>query len=246
MLSILHKANSRGHADHGWLNSYHTFSFANYYDPDRINFGMLRVLNDDTVAGGRGFAHHPHEDMEIISIPLKGDLEHRDSMGNVAVIKEGDVQVMSAGTGINHSEKNHNLDKTVEFLQIWLLPNKRSVKPRYDQISLDPSKLNNNLLQILSPDQEDEGVWVHQDAWFHMGHLSKGFQSTYTLKNSANGVYAFVIEGQVNLAELKLDRRDGMGIWEIDHVEIEAITDSTLLLIEVPMRMEEAVERVHT
>ena len=174
MKTVLHKANTRGHADHGWLDTHHTFSFANYYNPQRMNFGVLRVLNDDVVSAGRGFGTHPHDNMEIISIPLEGDLEHKDSMGNVAVIKEGDVQVMSAGTGIFHSEYNKNKDKAVKFLQIWMFPNKRNVTPRYDQITLKEADNRNKLQQILSPSADDEGVWVHQNAWFHLGKLDKG------------------------------------------------------------------------
>lgn len=179
---VLHKANTRGVADHGWLNSHHSFSFANYYNPDRMHFGALRVLNDDVVAAGMGFGTHPHDNMEIISIPLEGDLEHKDSMGNVAVIKNGDIQVMSAGTGIQHSEYNKNSDRLTKFLQIWLFPNKKNVTPRYDQISLKKEDRKNKLQQILSPNEHDEGVWIHQDAWFHIGHFDKDTGSDYQLK----------------------------------------------------------------
>ena len=168
---IIHKADSRGEANHGWLHSFHSFSFAGYYNPEKIHFGALRVLNDDTVAGGMGFGTHPHDNMEIISIPLEGDLEHKDSMGNVAVIKKGDIQVMSAGTGIQHSEKNKNSNQAVKFLQIWVFPNKKNVTPRYDQISLNLNDRHNKLQQILSPNANDEGVWIHQDAWFHLGNF---------------------------------------------------------------------------
>lgn len=185
--SILHKANTRGYADHGWLKSRHTFSFANYHNPERMHFGVLRVLNDDIVDAGRGFGTHPHDNMEIISIPLEGDLEHKDSMGNTTVIKNGDVQVMSAGTGVFHSEFNKNQDKLVKFLQIWVYPNKRNVTPRYGQISLDIAARKNKFQQILSPDPNDEGVWIHQDAWFHMGNFDQGISSSYTLKKKGNG-----------------------------------------------------------
>ncbi|MEM9325887.1 MAG: pirin family protein, partial [Bacteroidota bacterium] len=179
---VLHRASSRGHANHGWLDTHHSFSFANYYNPERMNFGVLRVLNDDRVAGGRGFRTHPHDNMEIISIPLEGDLQHKDSMGNVAVIKEGDVQVMSAGTGIRHSEFNKNGDKEVKFLQIWLFPRAKNVAPRYDQISMDRVAQSNDFYQILSPNPNDEGVWIHQDAWFHMGDIQQGKSASYQLK----------------------------------------------------------------
>ena len=236
--TVLHKADSRGHANHGWLDSHHTFSFANYYNPERMHFGVLRVLNDDIVAPGRGFGTHPHDNMEIISIPLSGDLEHKDSMGNTTVIKQGDIQVMSAGTGIQHSEFNKNKDKDVRFLQIWLFPNKRSVTPRYDQISLDTTRLKNNLLQVLSPNAADDGVWIHQDAWFHLGYLDKDFKTTYTLKNKEkNGVYAFVIDGDVTIDGQALNKRDGLGIWNVEKLDITADSDAQLLLMEVPMTL---------
>ena len=236
--TVLHKADSRGHANHGWLDSHHTFSFANYYNPERMHFGVLRVLNDDIVASGRGFGTHPHDNMEIISIPLSGDLEHKDSMGNTTVIKQGDIQVMSAGTGIQHSEFNKNKDQDVRFLQIWLFPNKRSVTPRYDQISLDTEKMKNNLLQVLSPNADDEGVWIHQDAWFHIGQMDKGFKTEYTLKNKdKNGVYAFVIDGAVSIDGQALGRRDGLGIWNTAKLDIVADADARLLLMEVPMAL---------
>lgn len=237
MKSVLHKANTRGHVNHGWLDSNHTFSFANYYNPQRMNFGVLRVLNDDRVMAGRGFGTHPHDNMEIISIPLDGDLEHKDSMGNVAVIKKGDVQVMSAGTGIFHSEYNKNSDKEVKFLQIWLFPNKRDVNPRYDQISLNNEETNDRLVQILSPNQEDEGVWIHQNAWFHMGNLSKGKSVEYKIKDSRNGVYAFIIDGDVSIEGQELNRRDGYGVWDTDKINIDAISNARVLLMEVPMTM---------
>ncbi len=236
MKKILHKANTRGHADHGWLNSYHTFSFAGYYDPERVHFGALRVLNDDTVAGGMGFGTHPHDNMEIISIPTSGDLEHRDSMGNTQVIRSGDVQVMSAGTGIQHSEKNKNGDREVRFFQIWVFPNKKNVTPRYDQKNFTPEDKHNKLLTVVSPlGTDDGGVQIHQDAWFHLGKLDKGFTATYTLKNKENGVYAFVIEGDITINGEPLNRRDGMGITDIDKLEISADSDAELLLMEVPV-----------
>lgn len=178
--SILHKADTRGDANYGWLHSKHTFSFANYHNPERMHFGVLRVLNDDTVSGGMGFGTHPHENMEIISIPLEGDLEHKDSMGNTTVIRNGDIQVMSAGTGIYHSEYNKNKEQQVKFLQIWVLPNQRNVEPRYDQITLNPEDRKNKLQQILSPNPDDEGVWIYQNAWFHLGNFDKGFTTGYT------------------------------------------------------------------
>ncbi len=235
MKTVLHKAETRGHANHGWLNSYHSFSFAGYYEPSRIHFGALRVLNDDTVAAGMGFGTHPHDNMEIISIPLSGDLKHKDSMGNETVIKQGDIQVMSAGTGIAHSEMNANKDKEVKFLQIWVFPNKKNVQPRYGQITLDVSKMNNNLLQVVSPNENDEGVWIHQDAWFSLGNLDKDFSTEYKLKNSSNGVYAFVLEGSVTINGEVLNRRDGLEITETEALQITSTADAKLLLMEVPM-----------
>ena len=236
--TVLHKANSRGHADHGWLNSHHTFSFANYYDPERMHFGVLRVLNDDRVAPGKGFGTHPHENMEIISIPLEGDLEHKDSMGNVAVIRKGDIQVMSAGTGITHSEFNRNPDKEVRFLQIWVFPSRRGVTPRYDQITLDASERHNQLQQILSPDPNDAGVWIHLNAWFHLGTFDKSFQTSYAMKDKHNGVYAFVLKGDVTVQGTALNQRDGLGLWDTDAVSVMADSPGAeLLLMEVPMQV---------
>ena len=234
--TILHKAGTRGNANHGWLQSYHTFSFAGYYNPERMNFGVLRVLNDDTVAAGMGFGRHPHENMEIISIPLEGDLEHKDSMGNVAVIRSGDIQVMSAGTGIFHSEHNKNRDKEVKFLQIWIFPNQKNVKPRYDQITLDPEKRKNRFQQILSPDSEDEGVWIHQNAWFHLGSFEQEKEAEYEMKSKENGLYVFVIRGTVTVNNQQLESRDGFGIQETDKVSFHTESDAEILLMEVPMK----------
>lgn len=234
--TVLHKANTRGAANHGWLKSFHTFSFAGYYNPERIQFGALRVLNDDTVSGGMGFGEHPHDNMEIISIPLEGDLEHKDSMGNTAVIRKGDIQVMSAGTGIFHSEFNKNKGEQVKFLQIWVFPNKRNVTPRYDQITLNEADRKNKLQQILSPNKEDEGVWIHQDAWFHMGNFDKGVSADYAIKKPGNGVYVFVLKGQFRVNGTVLDQRDGLGLSDIEHFNIQALTDDAeILLMEVPM-----------
>ncbi|MFC2187783.1 pirin family protein [Fulvivirgaceae bacterium LMO-SS25] len=236
--TILHKANSRGHANHGWLNSYHSFSFAHYYDPDRMNFGVLRVLNDDTVAPGMGFGTHPHNNMEIISIPLEGDLQHKDSMGNVQVIKQGDIQVLSAGTGIQHSEMNKNKDQEVKFLQIWLFPNRKNVQPRYDQLTLDQTKMKNEFLQILSPNADDDGVWIHQNAWFHLAELDKGIEKDYTFKLHENGLYIFVLEGSVEVEGQQLNKRDGYGIWDTDKVKFTSLSDDAkVLLMEVPMEI---------
>jgi redox-sensitive bicupin YhaK (pirin superfamily) len=236
MKTILHKAASRGHANHGWLDSWHTFSFAGYYNPERIHFGTLRVLNDDTVDGGMGFGTHPHDNMEIISIPTSGELEHKDSMGNGQIIREGDVQVMSAGTGIHHSEKNKNSDKPVKFFQIWIFPNKKNVTPRYDQQNFSEADKHNKFLTVVSPlGNKDGGVQIHQDAWFSLGKLDKDFATTYQLKNKENGIYAFVIEGDVTINGEKMNRRDGLGITGIDKLDIKADNNAEILLMEVPM-----------
>ena len=235
MKTVLHKANTRGHANHGWLDSHHTFSFAQYYDPARVHFGMLRVLNDDQVQGGRGFGEHPHDNMEIISIPLSGDLEHKDSMGNTTVIRENDVQIMSAGKGIFHSEYNKNSDRNVNFLQIWVFPKVRNIEPRYEQKAFDPANRTDLLQEIVTPEENSEGVRINQDAWFHLGKLSKGFETTYALKKENNGVYVFVIDGDVLVNDQPLNKRDGLGVWETDHLSITANSEANILLMEVPM-----------
>ncbi|PWN64018.1 pirin family protein [Chryseobacterium viscerum] len=236
--SVIHRADSRGKADHGWLLSQHTFSFANYYNPERMHFGVLRVLNDDKVESGRGFGTHPHDNMEIISIPLEGDLEHKDNMGNTAVIRSGDIQVMSAGTGIMHSEFNKNSDKLVKFLQIWIYPKKRNVTPRYDQITLDKTKGHNQFQQILSPNADDEGVWIHQDAWFHLGTFDQNTETLYLVRKKGNGIYAFILKGSAEIGGETIEERDGFGVWDIQEITIKALKEGTeILLMEVPMTL---------
>ena len=235
MNTVLHKANTRGSADHGWLKVNHTFSFANYHNPERMHFGVLRVLNDDSFAGGKGFSTHPHDNMEIITIPLQGDLEHKDNMGNGTVIKSGDVQVMSAGTGITHSEFNASQEFEVKVLQIWLFPNKKNVTPRYDQQAIRDLEVQNEFYQILSPNEEDQGVWIHQNSWFSMGEFSEQKSTEYTLNSENNGVYAFIIEGEATIEGQKLEKRDGFGIWDTSAISITAEKDSRILLMEVPM-----------
>lgn len=235
MKTVLHKANTRGHADHGWLNAWHSFSFASYYDPARIHFGALRVLNDDTVAGGMGFGTHPHDNMEIITIPMSGQLEHKDSMGNTGTISKGEVQVMSAGTGIQHSEYNHNTNEPVKLFQIWVFPDKKNVKPRYDQRAFDFDSLKNSFMTIVSPMGNDAGLNIHQNAWFSIGKLGKAAGYTYELKDKNNGVYAFIISGDATINGEKLNKRDGLGISETDKLEITADSDAEILLMEVPL-----------
>lgn len=235
MNTVFHPAESRGHADHGWLDTHHSFSFASWHNPERMHFGALRVLNDDAVTGGAGFGTHPHDNMEIISIPLSGDLEHQDSMGNKTVIKEGDVQIMSAGTGVMHSEKNRNVDEDVRFLQIWVFPNERDLTPTYDQITMDLAKQRDNLQCVVSPDGK-EGVRIHQNAWFHVGQLSSGWKNSYELHGAGQGVYAMLLEGEASVAGQKLGRRDAVGVWNTESFDIKVAEDARLLLIEVPMQ----------
>lgn len=237
MKTILHKADTRGNANHGWLNSYHSFSFANYHNPERMNFGVLRVLNDDQVAAGRGFGTHPHNNMEIISIPLEGDLQHMDDMGNSTVIKEGDIQVMSAGTGVSHSEYNKNKNDLVKFLQIWIIPNKKDVTPRYGQVSIKNIEKHNTLYQVLSPNADDDGVWIHQDAWFNLGNYEARKSDTYTVKKEGNGIYIFVLEGEIIVNNQILNKRDGYGIWETDTFNLITSTEAKILVMEVPMSL---------
>lgn len=235
MKTILHKANERGHANHGWLNAYHSFSFASWYNPEKIQFGMLRVLNDDTIAAGMGFGTHPHDNMEIITIPLEGDLAHKDSMGNGTIIKSGDIQVMSAGTGIQHSEFNPNHDQHTKLFQIWLFPKYRNVEPRYQQITLDQSLQKNDFAQILSPNPDDAGVWIHQDAWFYLSDFDADFSKKLSLKKEGNGFYIMNIEGEIEINGEKLERRDAAGIWETNEIEIKANSSSKFLVMEIPM-----------
>jgi redox-sensitive bicupin YhaK (pirin superfamily) len=236
MNTVLHKADTRGDANHGWLQSKHSFSFANYNNPERMHFGVLRVLNDDIVAPGMGFGTHAHQNMEIISIPLEGDLEHKDSMDNVAVIKSGDIQVLSSGTGITHSEYNQDKEKQVKFLQIWVFPKKKNVTPRYDQISLNVADRKNKFQQVVSPSPEDSGVWIHQNAWFNMTNLSEGKELNYKLNDpEKNGVYAFVLNGNATINNQPLNKRDGFGVWDITELDIKADTDAEILLMEIPM-----------
>ena len=235
MKTVLHKANTRGHANHGWLDSHQTFSFASYSDPTRMNFGLLRVLNDDVVQGGMGFGKHPHDNMEIISIPLKGELEHQDTTGRNEVIKTNDVQIMSAGSGIAHSEKNASKIDPVNFLQIWVFPKLRNVKPNYAQKTFKPEDRINQLQVVVSPEKSNDAVLINQDAWFSLGTLKKGFNATYTIKRNGNGVYAFVVEGEVDINGQKLNRRDGFGLWDVENISITANADAEILLIDVPM-----------
>ncbi len=235
--TVLHKADSRGNADHGWLNAYHSFSFGSWFNPNRVQFGVLRVLNDDTIAAGMGFGTHGHDNMEIITIPLEGDLAHKDNMGNAETIKTGDIQVMSAGTGIQHSEFNPNADLRTKLFQIWLFPNKQNVTPRYQQITFDKSLQKNDFAQILSPNPEDEGVWIHQDAWFYLSDFDTDFSKKLALKKEGNGFYIMNIEGEIEVDGEKLATRDAIGISNASEIEIKATKASTFLVMEIPMKV---------
>jgi redox-sensitive bicupin YhaK (pirin superfamily) len=235
---IIHKADTRGHANHGWLNAHHSFSFASYHNPARMNFGVLRVLNDDYIAAGMGFGTHPHENMEIITIPLEGELVHKDSMNNTGIIKHGDIQVMSAGSGIYHSEHNNSKTNPLKLFQIWLFPNKQNVTPRYDQLTLNIADRHNNLQQILSPNESDEGVWIHQDAWFSLGKFDKDFSINYNLKRKGNGVYIFVIKGDIEINNNLLYTRDAIGFTNTDLITIKSLSqDAEILVMDIPMNM---------
>jgi len=236
MKITLHKADTRGVAEHGWLSSRHTFSFAAYRDPERVRFGLLRVINDDVVKPSMGFGTHPHENMEIISIPLAGELRHQDSMGNAQNIKAGEVQIMSAGTGIRHSEYNGSDSEVVNFLQIWVLPEKRDIEPRYDQKLFSADERQGRLQNIVSPEQNDGGVWINQQAWFWLGDFKAGQSATYTIKRSGNGAYFFVLEGGVAAAGEQLERRDGIGVEGAETVDFEATEDCQLLVMDVPVQ----------
>jgi redox-sensitive bicupin YhaK (pirin superfamily) len=229
-----HAADSRGHANHGWLNSHHSFSFASYHNPERMQFGTLRVLNDDIVDAGMGFGKHPHENMEIVSIPLQGDLEHQDSMGNASVIRQGDVQIMSAGTGVYHSEYNKSKEDLVKFLQIWVFPKERNIEPRYDQKSYPVEDRQNRFQRVVSP-EEDGSIWINQDAYFSLGNFEAGKSTKYDIAREGNGVYAFLIKGKATIDGHELSERDALGVSETNQLDIQFSEDSELLLLDVPM-----------
>ena len=235
MNTVLHKSETRGSADHGWLKAKHTFSFANYRNPERMNFGVLRVLNDDIIQGGKGFQSHPHDNMEIITIPLAGSIYHKDNMGNEGEISSGDIQVMSAGTGVYHSEFNANNTKDLKLLQIWLFTNRRDANPRYQQMPIRNISVKNEFYQVLSPNESDQGVWIYQKAWFHIGSFDKDISKTYEIKDPKNGLYAFIIDGDAEIEGQKLYTRDGFGIWDKNEISIEAKANSKILLMDVPM-----------
>jgi quercetin 2,3-dioxygenase len=234
MQTILHKADARGVANFGWLHSQHSFSFGHYYNPERIRFGALRVLNDDIVQPGMGFGTHPHDNMEIVSIPLAGALAHKDSTGTEKVIHTGEVQIMSAGTGLTHSEYNHSRTEVVNFLQLWVLPRERNIQPRYDQKDFSTIRKPNEWQTVVAPD-DTHALWINQDAWFSLATLEQGKSLDYHLHHEANGIYVFVIEGGVATGAHTLSRRDALGIWDTRQVTVTANTHAEILVVEVPM-----------
>jgi len=236
MEKIIHKAETRGHAVHGWLDAHHSFSFAGYYDPSRMHFGVLRVLNDDRIAPGMGFGMHPHDNMEIISIALEGSLKHADNLGNEGVIRPNDVQVMSAGTGVIHSEFNPSPKETVNLLQIWVIPNKRGATPRYDQKTFDPAGRKNTFQVVVAPDDREGALWINQDAWFSLGDLDKDKTLSYRSRLAGNGSYVFVISGSLDIGGQIVGSRDGLGLTDFEAADIKAVEDARFLIIDVPMK----------
>lgn len=234
----LYPASERGKASFGWLDANFSFSFGSYYNPDKVQFGMLRVLNDDTIAAGAGFGEHPHENMEIITIPLEGSLKHQDSMGNNGLIKFGEVQVMSAGTGVQHSEMNGSTTEHAKTLQIWVLPEKLDVTPRYDQRAFDLEKAKNNFVTIVAPHDKATGnaLWVYQQTYFNLGIFEEDSTAKYQIKQTGNGLYLFLIEGSIEIDGNIINKRDAFGIIEFDTVDIKILKSATILLIEVPMQ----------
>ena len=237
MKKTFHPSAARGEANHGWLHAKHSFSFAQFFNPERIQFGALRVLNDDVIAPGMGFGTHPHNNMEIITIPLEGALEHKDSMDNIGVVAVDEIQVMSAGTGVSHSEYNKNKDQPLNLLQLWVLPNKQNVAPRYDQKNIKSLKKTNALYPVITPNHDAAGMWIHQDAWFHLGDFNQKTTVPYSLHKQGNGVYAFMIEGRASIEGESLEKRDALGVWETESFSITAEENSRILLVEVPMKL---------
>jgi quercetin 2,3-dioxygenase len=235
MKTIIHKASERGHADHGWLNAHHSFSFANYHDPSKVHFGLLRVLNDDIVAPGMGFGMHPHDNMEIVTIPLSGTLEHKDSMGNIGVIKPNEIQAMSAGSGLMHSEYNHSKTEEINLLQIWVFPKVRNIEPRYDQRVFSAEEKEGKFKTIVAPVKADDVMWINQDAYFSLGKFKAGASVEYKIQHKTNGAYIFIIDGEATIAGNTLGKRDAIGIWETENISISVTADAEILVIDVPM-----------
>jgi redox-sensitive bicupin YhaK (pirin superfamily) len=236
MKTTLHKADSRGYVDHGWLKTYHTFSFASYYEPSRVRFGLLRVLNDDIIEGGMGFGTHPHDNMEIVTIPLEGILAHKDNMGTKQTLKPDEIQIMSAGSGLTHSEFNNSETERINLLQIWVFPKERDIEPRYDQKTFDSGERKNKFQTVVSPEKENGAMRINQNAYFSLADLDKGKELDYKIKHKGNGAYVFVINGSIKTAGETLDKRDAVGVEDIENIKITALENSKILLIDVPMR----------
>ncbi|MBI3511621.1 MAG: pirin family protein [Bacteroidetes bacterium] len=236
MKTIFHPSSERGHADHGWLNAYHSFSFASWYDPAKMHFGLLRVLNDDTVAPGMGFGKHPHDNMEIVTIPMEGALAHQDSTGGNGIIRKGEVQIMSAGKGVFHSEFNASKTEPVKLFQTWVFPKEKNIAPRYDQRMFSEEMRTDKFCLVVSPVKEDAVLWINQDAWYSLGHFTKKNSTEYSIHKSGNGVYVFVIEGNISIGEMNAGRRDAIGVWETEKFTLSAEKGTELMLIEVPMK----------
>jgi redox-sensitive bicupin YhaK (pirin superfamily) len=235
MKKIFHPAKERGHVDHGWLNAYHSFSFAGWQDENKVHFGLLRVLNDDTIAPAMGFGTHPHDNMEIVTIPLKGILEHKDSMGNIGQIKPGEIQSMSAGTGVLHSEYNGSKTEETKLFQIWVFPKVKNIEPRYDQKRFSVEDRKNKFQILVSPGKSPDTMWINQDAFFSLGNFEKGKSIDYKMNLKGNGVYLMLVDGEIEVEGQKVARRDAIGIWDTDRINIKANADSEILAIEVPM-----------
>lgn len=235
MKTIIHKSADRGHANHGWLNAKHSFSFASYHDPNKVHFGLLRVLNDDIVAPGTGFGMHPHDNMEIVTIPLQGTLEHRDSMGNIGTIKPNEIQAMSAGSGLMHSEYNHSKTEPINLLQIWVFPKERNIEPRYEQKVFSENDKLYKFKTIVAPVKSDDVMWINQDAYFSIGKFNEDTIQNYSIQHTGNGAYIFIIEGEAAIANEALEKRDAIGIWETTNFELKIKANSEILIIEVPM-----------
>lgn len=235
MKSIIHKANTRGHANYGWLNTNYTFSFANYYDPNRMHFGTLRVLNDDYIEGGRGFDRHPHDNMEIITFMLQGELKHEDSMGNTFVLHENEIQTMSAGTGIFHSEANNDPVNPAKLLQIWVFPRQRNIEPQYGLTGFSPEERKNKWHLVVSPSKPGTAI-INQDAYFSVISMEEGLEIDYQFYDNNNGIYIFMIDGETEADGINLKTRDGVGIWESKSINFKAIMKSEVLVMEVPMK----------
>lgn len=236
MKKVIHPASNRGYADHGWLKANHSFSFASYHDPSKVHFGLLRVLNDDTIAPGMGFGMHPHDNMEIVTIPLHGAVKHHDSMGNEGIINAGDVQIMSAGKGVTHSEFNASANEFLNLFQIWVFPKIKNIEPRYDQKTFPAINREGRFQLLVSPQKDNGSLWINQDAWFSMGKFAAGSTASYSLHTKGNGVYLMAVDGEIKVDGEVLNKRDALGVSDTDSLDIQIRKDADILIIEVPMQ----------